>query len=353
MYREGAFGDHIHMSNVIKAFDEAGWEITFMYNWKGAQVHEHNPRIDHRIFHESGGKNWNVETKRALGKTLVEAYKKYDRFINFQQSLEHALVEPESRSSYFWPLSWRRRKNSDTCFYDQSMRWAGLTGKKYRGWTGEIYFTAQEHEHVKAWCRKYIGDRHFVLWALRGSMYQKAVYPLAKTLCDEWLKRHPDSVIVTTGDKFCQRLEWEHPNVIHKSGRMPFRQAMHLAGYADMVVTPETGLGIAAGAYSTPKVMLMTAASLTNIVGNDQNDYSIQSPAYCSPCHRAIYNTDNCPRGCYGINELADLHREPLPLCVDFDPGQVLEQMEKAYADHGRYNEHRRNAPMPGDSVYM
>ena len=48
--------------------------------------------------------------------------------------------------------------------------------------------------------------------------------------------------------------------VVHRSGRMPFRQALLMARYMDLVVTPETGLGIGAGAYGTPKIMLLTIA---------------------------------------------------------------------------------------------
>ena len=111
------------------------------------------------------------------------------------------------------------------------------------------------------------------------------MYPIAERVCTEFINRHPETVIITTGDKFCQQWEWEHPQVIHRSARIPFRQALCIAQFADMVVTPETGLGIGAGSFGTPKIMLLTAASLTNVVGNDRNDYSLQSPAYCSPLH--------------------------------------------------------------------
>ena len=200
-------------------------------------------------------------------------------------------------------------------------------------------------------------DNYVILWAIRGSMYQKAMYPIAEEICTEFIRRHPETVIITTGDKFCQQWEWDHPNVIHKSGRIPFRQALNMAKYADMVVTPETGLGIGAGAFGVPKIMLLTAASLTNIVGNDENDYSLQSPAYCSPCFRAIYNTRNCPLGQprflngkiidhmpideYGKEELTQL-----PICVDFPAEMVLERMEEAYASG-----YERNWDRPTEEV--
>ena len=360
MVRMGAFGDHVHMSNVIKAFHLDGWEITFLYNYKGAQVHTANPRVHHHKVLEMSPMVTRKK-KKEFEDTLISAKENFDRFINFSKSIEDALIAYEGTAEYFWPLKKRRKKNTNICYYDQSMLWAGLTDDKYMGWTGEVFFTNIEHEFIKAWMRKYIGDRHFILWGMRGSMYQKAVYPLAKDICNEWLKRHPDSVIVTTGDEFCQQWEWEHERVIHKSGRMPYRQALHLARYADMVVTPETGLGIGAGAFQTPKIMMLTAASLKNVVGNDINDYSLQSDAWCSPCTRAIYNVRSCPLGepvlQRRLDDQCNLMEKPvidqLPICVYFDKERVLDRMEEVYKDHGRYNEWRRNEPLNEEPVYM
>jgi len=336
LVRYGAYGDHCHMSNVIKALDEDGYHITFEYNYKGAQIHTHNPRVDiHKVF-EPSERLKDKKSIRDWNKRLKSYYDQYAFYVNFAGSLESTLIEPEDSSKYFWPLKMRRAKNTKICYYDQSMIWAGLTDKKYMGWTGEVYFTREEHNHVRKQLEPY-RDKYVILWAMRGTMWQKAVCHIAKDICNEWLYRHPDSVIITTGDDFCQKWEWvsDHgvtispdkglgdgtTSLIHKSGRMPFRQALNIARYANLVVTPETGLGIGAGVFGTPKIMLMTAASLKNIVGNDKNDFSLQSTAWCSPCARAIYNTDSCP-----LNPETNL-----PICVDFSKDRVLDRMEEAY----------------------
>jgi hypothetical protein len=353
LIRYGAYGDHVHLSNVIKALDEEGWHITFEYNYKGTQIHNYNPRIDKHEYLEPSQtpiKSWTRKIK-ALEQ-------QYDLVVSFQLSLETALIEPEHKPSYFWSLKARRAKNTHICYYDQSMKWAGLTDEKYMGWNGEIFYPAAEHEHVKKQLDPY-KDKFVILWALRGTMWQKAVCHIAKDICNEWLRRHPDSVIITTGDDFCQKWEWVSETgttiapdaglgegdaaLIHKSARMPFRQALLISKYVDLVVTPETGLGIGAGAYGTPKVMLMTAASLKNIVGNDKNDFSLQSDAWCSPCTRAIYNTDNCP-----INP-----ETQLPICVDFTKDRVLGRMQEVYDKHGMYNLSKRNDAPDGRPVYM
>ena len=340
--REAAFGDHIHMSPVIRAFYEEGWEVTMLYNFKGAQIHSYNPMITHHEFFEQGAKDCTVEKFKEHQKHVMEAYSSYDKFVSLQKTIEFELIPGENSTDYYLPLRMRRDKVNDICFYDQSMIRAGLTHKKYMGKTGDIFFTAEEHNTVLDWLEKF-KDNYIILWALRGSMYQKAMYPIASAVCNEFITRHPETIIITTGDDFCQPGEWENDKVIHKSGRMPFRQALNIAKYVDMVVTPETGLGIGAGAFGTPKIMLLTAASITNIVGNDKNDYSLQSPAYCSPCFRAIYNTENCPKGGrrfingkiidhmpidkYGTETVTQL-----PLCVDFPPEMVLNRMEEVYS---------------------
>lgn len=335
--RYGAYGDHIHMSNAIRALDEAGYHITFEYNFKGAQIHTYNPRIDtHAYFEPWTKKNQEPDNVAAHNKLHERLVDEVDLYVNFGSSIEDALIAAESSVDYFWPLWMRRDKNSEICYYDQSMRWAGLTDPKYMGWSGEIYFPADEQEIAREQLAPH-ENKFIILWAFRGTMQQKAMYPLAQEICDRWLEKYPNSVIITTGDDFCKTWEWDTPygetispagglgdgkaSLIHKSGRMPFRQALCLSQYVDLVVTPETGLGIGAGAFGTPKIMLLTAASLKNIVGNDKNDYSLQSDAWCSPCTRAIYNTNNC--------EMKGGH----PICVHFDKDLVFDQMETVFND--------------------
>jgi len=348
IHREAAYGDHIHMSPVIRAFYEDGWEVSMLYNYKGAQIQTHNPMISHHHYFEASAKDCTPELRKAHGATLRQAYKEFDRFVTLQRTLEGALIYGEGTPEYFWPHWLRRKKSAGICFYDASMIAAGLTDPKYMGRTGEVFFTKEEHNITLDYLERF-KDKYIILWALRGSMYQKAMYPIAEEICTEFIKMHPETIIITTGDEFCQQWEWDHPQVIHKSDRIPFRQALCMAKYVDLVVTPETGLGIGAGAFGTPKIMLLTAASLTNIVGNDKNDFSLQSPAWCSPCFRAIYNTRNCEAGngatrdgkkakfmvkavdhCsadYG--ETIEVH---LPICVDFPKFMVLQQMEKVYS---------------------
>jgi len=318
LVRYGAYGDHVHMSNVIKALDELDYHITFEYNFKGLQIQNDNPRVNVHIPFEPPHRDAQKDDYLRHYKRHMRLMDKYDLYVNFSHSLEDALIAGASSSEYYWPLDLRRAKNANTCYYDQSMKWAGLTDEKYMGRTGEIFYRKEDHEYVVNLLNKY-KDRFILIYAFRGTMQQKATYPLAEPVINAFLDRHPDVLCITTGDPECQKWEFDHPNVWHVSGRMPFRQVLLMTRYADLVVTPETGLGIGAGSYGTPKIMMLTAASKKNIVGNDKNDYSLQSEAWCSPCTRAIYDTDHCPM------------KNGHPICVDFDPEQVVERMEEVY----------------------
>lgn len=357
LYRAGAFGDHVHCSNVIRAYYEAGWEVSFCYNFKGTQIHAYNPMIKNHHYFEAGAKDVTPELRKKHVENMKRARDTHDRFVSFQNSLEGAIIHPEDSPQYFWPRWMRQDKSADICFYDQSMKWSGITHPKYMGWTGDVYFTKQENNFVLDYLGQF-KDKFIILWALRGSMYQKAMYPIAEEICTEFVKMHPETVILTTGDKFCQQFEWDHPAVKNLSGKIPYRQALCMAQYVDLVVTPETGLGIGAGAFATPKIMLLTAASITNIVGNDDNDYSLQSPAWCSPCFRAIYNTYNCPIP--DENKLVESRpvdqcsleygktiKMPLPICINFPKEMVLARMEEVYqAKHERiWRRHESDEP--------
>lgn len=319
LIRYGAWGDHMHMSNVISAFKRRGYYVGMEYNWKGAQLMTHNPHIDaHYPFDPwldpeilKKPMSWLLEQQRSRNKS-------YDLVVDFSHSLETGMIAAEDMEEYYYPNYLKNRKYGRICYYDQSMHWAGIMDED--GKSGEVYFTSAEHETIKKKLAPY-KDRYKILWCLSGSMWQKAIYPWSKDVCDEFLRQHPDAVIWTTGGPECVKYQWNHDRVINVSGSIPFRQAALMTRYMNLVVTPETGLGIVAGSYSTPKIMLLTAASIRNIAGNDKNDFSMQSDAHCSPCHRAIYNTRNC------LKEA----KTGLPICVFFDKERVLARMEYVY----------------------
>ncbi len=71
---------------------------------------------------------------------------------------------------------------------------------------------------------------------------------------------------------------------------------MCLTGLVDLVVSPDTGVLHASGAFGTPKIGLLGHTSIENITKHFINDYSIESTASCAPCFRLIYDhVAQCP----------------------------------------------------------
>jgi ADP-heptose:LPS heptosyltransferase len=100
---------------------------------------------------------------------------------------------------------------------------------------------------------------------------------------------------------------------------MPFRQALLITKYVNCVIGCESGLMIGASMWYTPTIMLMTAASIESHCKYNPNDYSIQSPAYCSPCYKGPYQYRGCP------------HKNGNPLCVYFNVVDIINKIKQIY----------------------
>ncbi len=334
--RFGAYGDTCHCSHIPRIFKEEGYQVTFEYNYKGAQLLALNPFIDKHIFFEPP-KEW-IENHES---SLVARYQKnkrlkeeYDWVIDLSGSLEGALIPGESDPQYYRFKKYKAKHFSNICFYDQTVKRCFLP-EKYFGRVGELYFKRDEHARAIQWFEP-LKDKFIIIWALAGSMQQKAIYPWVKPVIDEFHKMHPDTLFILTAGPEHKDKAWQNEYTIDLVGKMPFRQIALMTKYANAVVAPETGLGIIAGSYSTPKMMLLTAASLKNIVGNDRNDFSLQSPSWCSPCQRAIYNTDYCQT------------KNGHPICVYFPKDIILRKLEEIYSCG-----HKPERVLKDESVYV
>lgn len=336
--------------------------MTFEYNIKGAQIHAFNPYIDKHVVHEPEKGLYTREEDACFRhyQKQKRIKKEVDHFVDFGGSLEESLIASERHPDYFLDKATRNKRFGQICFHDQSVKWAGLP-EKYYGRRSEIYFRKKEHDRVKEILEPIRAKYPFLMmWSIAGSMWQKAIYPWAQEVCDEFMRRHEDVYLFLTAGPEYKDMMWSGDRVYNcLEKKHPFRQVLLMTRYINLLVTPETGIGIGAGAYGTPKIMLMTAASVKNIVGNDENDFSMQSEAWCSPCHRAIYNMDTCntlpvQRECVvGHSENPDEKRQTareLPICVFFDKNKVLEQMEKIY---GLRHMPDYSAPTDERSVYM
>jgi ADP-heptose:LPS heptosyltransferase/SAM-dependent methyltransferase len=316
--RYGAYGDIIHCSPVIRALKEDGFEVTFEYNYKARQLLAYHPYINHHRLFEPSLPQYKDKPLEWLYERWEKISKGFDKVVNLYRTLEYGMIAMEDMPEWNWNKEERHKKFNKN-FYDHQLAVAGYS--HITGRVGEIFYPEHEHNFIKNYLKQF-EDNFVVLYNFSGTGLHK-VYPFPQTLLTEFLTTHPKAVVITTGDKDCQKLEFYHPRVINKAGRIPFRQALLLAKYVDCAVGCETGLMCGVGMWGTSKVHLLTAASKENLTKYDKNDYSLESPAECAPCHKGPYGYKGCPKD----------EKLGLPICVFHKKELILEQMEKIYQE--------------------
>ena len=314
--RHGAYGDMVHVSHIPRLLKENGYDnVGFSTGKRGANILKNNPFIDRLHYAELG------DFTKALGidyynVRLMTIGRNYDRVINLNQIIETSVLPGQYQREYFLDQETRNRIGGDN-YYDVATKAAGfphLVGK-YRG---ELFFSDSEESIVSKDLAKHEG-KFKVLVNLSGSSPHKVFVQASETI--DWIMdKYPEAQVFTTGDKLSENMDSKREGVIHLSTKKPFRQVLCMAKFMDLVIGCESGMMCGASALGVPTIQLMTAASLKNHTQYAENDYSLQSPARCSPCHKNPYDYWGCPT------------KDHYPLCVYFDLTTITIQIEKVYA---------------------
>jgi len=313
--RYGALGDVIQSTVILPVIKQDGYKITFNTTPRLADVLKYNPYIDEFLLQEEG----------SILDTDLDGYwetisKDYDKFVNLHGVVEGGLLKVEGSEEYFWPDK-KRREKCNKNYFDALLERAGYLNIKGR--LPELYFSDDEEKYANLFRLKFF-DKFLVIWALAGSSFHK-VYPWTEHTAVEFMRRHKDAIIITVGDEMCKMLEWTHPQTINKAGIWDIRQSFIMTKYVDLVIGPETGVLNAAGCFDTPKICLLTHSSKQNLTKYWKNDYSIQSPVECSPCHRLIYSKD-------GSGVCQQSIKTNSPICMErIQPETIINKTEKVY----------------------
>ena len=246
---------------------------------------------------------------------------KPDVEINLNASLEVTCIAQDFQDEFHWPVGSRRVAFGTNGFYDAVFARCGLATPNPLDLRG-LWFSEEQEDTVKAW-RKRLGKQFVVMVPISGSTKQK-MFVNYKEVVSGILDRYPDSFVYLMGADDLRKYHIDHPRVKGCYG-ISMKQAVHMTKYVDMVVGPETGLIVAAGMWGTPKTFLGTASSIWQMAQYQKNDFSIQSPLPCSPCHRAIYKREDCetPEG-EGDNWI--------PSCAgSFSTEQILQRVDYVY----------------------
>ncbi len=334
IFRMGAYGDMIHLSYLPRLLKEKGFDyVEFETGGKGCAVFFENPYINKLIMAQGDDPHLHpMLQKRALRNDLLKKRLStiacdFDEVFDLSGTLEDSITASEWNINHYVPL-WAREERpqkvfeedrTQLCYYDRILEVCGFPEEKGK-WQGEMYFNEEEVKIVEKYISKY-KDKFVFLFNMSGSGRHKQ-FIQGKEIAKRILDKYDDALIITSAnihhkDKTLKELDDKRVRTI--IGHQGFRQAALLAKYVDCVIGPESGLTIAGSMWGTPTIQMMSTVSIQAHCKYAKNDYSIQSPAYCSPCYRGCYQYIGCPT------------KDKYPLCAYFDVEEILKRVDKIY----------------------
>ena len=309
--RYGGFGDMAIAAPIFRKLKEQGKYVIANVSKDSRFVLDGNPYIDEFL----------VQSRHAIPTTQLGEYfgaleKQYGRVINLCESVERSLlVEKEKNPELFNLPHEERHRRFNVNYAENSFRLAGLPG----GSKPELYLTETEEVLCGVFREKH---KNFfnLLCQTSGSSWHK-LYPYMGDVVDTLLDEFEDMQVFLVGGENVSLLNWTRPRLHNRIGVWGMRQTMVITKHMDCVISPETGTLNAAGAFDTPKVGLLTHSSHENLTKYFVNDYSIQSTAPCSPCHRMIHELDEC--------QLDKTYGLPVCMSEGMNPERIVEQVRK------------------------
>lgn len=306
--RIGAFGDCIIITPLLRYLKQEGHEVYVLTSESGKQMLANNPRIDKTLYHKKDS---------VANEDLEDYFKKVakdnrcDKVIDLCESVEVTLALDAHDPKYSWTKV-ERSLVANKNYYEFAFKYGevevpiALPGNakirqdgKTRAdfYVPEMFFTQEEEDFMKDFRKEHLGKK-MILWGLSGSGRNKT-YPYVPYVVADLLRADKNLVIVTVGEEACQILEAgipNHPRVVKKSGIWTMRQSCLFTKYADLVISPDTGLLHASGCWETPKIGLLGHTTIENITKHFKNDHSLEAECACAPCFRLIFEAaTQCP----------------------------------------------------------
>lgn len=330
--RYGALGDMVMITPLIRQLAEDGYEVTMNITPYAAPIIENNPYVSNIIYQER-----EAIPNGDLGNYWKEWEGEYDRYINLSESIEGRLLKVENRADFYTEQSWREKTCGSVNYYDWTMKLGGYP--KLKGLRGELFFSPKEIRDAKQ-ARREFGDTFVVGWSINGSSHHK-LYPLLPAVCNEFLKRHPNALIVLLGGEEAKRYEFDHPQVMKTAGQWPLRQTLaFVAMVADAIVGPESMISNVAACYDIPKITFLSHSTHENLCKYWTNDFCLTPNtdiAPCYPCHQLHYSMESCPQGAViNIETKQQIATGPLCAMGAIEAPRVLETLETVYSQFSK-----------------
>ena len=334
-----AFGDWIYSVPVLPYLFEK-YRVHFDTCNKVWQLCHNDPRFETiSIFEMEKYRPEDQYQAAAERWEMLEKELKPDKVINLWRTLETECITERYMPEFHLPVEERQKIFKDKNFYEAVFKRCGIEMPESPK-LDELFYEDWEYEWGEKWRNSHETD-FVIMMPIAGTGAHK-VYPKMEELSLRILEAYPNAYIYLIGDPSLKVNAWKHERIYHAFEGFPIKQIFLMTKHADMVIGPETGTMVAAGMWGTPKITLCTASSVNQCCKYHKDDYSIQSSAKCSPCHRSIYGYADCENMVYAGEE--DGEKLYYPECVyGFDMAEILSVVERIYNRDNVYNKRYYN----------
>ena len=301
--RLGGIGDNLVAVSVMRPLKRLGYMTDMITSEAASAVLRNNPFIDKLSIKRDGdipgGEEWQ--------KWFVKRGNEYDLFVNLSNSMEtrHAL---HKNTTEFWlPQEYRRKKCAGS--YLETVH--DIAGVPYE--FGPLFFPTDVEQEELEKTRKKVGGR-YIAWVVGGSRIDK-MYPYSTHAVCRIIKELNIPVLLIGGGEqqteFVKRIEQEATRTNSSTKNLAFagtveedggvstsgRAACVKAWGADLVVTPDTGVGWSVAMEPMPKIVMVSHASAENITTHWVNTTTLHADVNrvpCWPCHRLHDDPSTC-----------------------------------------------------------
>lgn len=313
IFRAGGVGDNLVAGSVLRPLKRMGYMTEMMTSGHASDVFLNNPFIDKLTVKQDGeipgGAEWHKWFASIMGG--------YDIFINLSHTMETLHAVRSGESAFWWPPAYRRKRCGGS-YLETAHDIVGVPHE-----FGPLFFpTDEERERAALDKVKQFGAR-YILWVLGGTRIDKT-HPYATHTIARLIKEL-DTTVVMMGHG---NQQWEYANAVQTEVRRTnstddglvlaltppdqiakieeggprhwgLRRSLATALAADVVVTPDSGIGWAVAMEPMPKVALISHASVENITTHWVNTVSLHADPNrvpCWPCHCLHDTIDTCVR---------------------------------------------------------
>lgn len=306
--RFGGVGDNLIAASPLRPLKRLGYQVEVITtNKETSTVYLNNPFIDKLSLKADG----DIPNGEGWQNWFATRSREYDLFINLSHSCENRHSLFKGQTQFWWPQDYRRKLCAGS-YLETAHDIAGVAHT-----FGPLFFpTGEEKERAEHTKVTQIGGK-YIAWAISGSRVDK-IYPYAAMAIARIIKELgiPVVMVGVGGKQFelakqiMEHVERQNsskeklflalsPDNADSGGHQHWsiRRSLTQALYADLVITPDTGVAWAVAMEQMPKIVMVSHASVENITKHWVNTTTLhanQRNVPCFPCHRLHDDISTC-----------------------------------------------------------